>query len=66
MKVNAGWSRKIKKDGETYVENVNTTNLEIDVIDIDNCVGSSALRQAIMAHMPEGEGWRLCGYSIES
>lgn len=63
--LNAGWIRSVKTGNKWKRERENTTKIVIDLPDEAWDEDWGAVEQALMAHKPDGDGWRLAGYSRE-
>ena len=63
MILNAGWSRTVKVGKKRKREWKNTANIVVDLPDEAWDDDWTAVKEALMAHRPEGDGWMLAGYS---
>lgn len=62
MKINCGFCRK-RENGKGY-EHKNVTGIEVAGLDFR--ADGQAIREELMRHKPEGEGWSITGYALVS
>jgi len=60
--VNVGWNRKVRRKGRRVIEHRNVSGIKLPFC-WDN---QNAIRWALMARRPGGNGWNLTGYTLVS
>lgn len=60
MRINCGFNRRLP--GRKGIEHRNVTGIEIDDLTWED--DHQTIRERLLEHRPEGEGWQITGYSL--